>query len=194
MKHQINEILKEHKESLKLLNDENYTLVIEKIIEVMLTSLKSNKKILIAGNGGSASDAQHFAGEIVGRFLLERRGMPAISLSTDTSVLTCVGNDYGFDSIFSRQVEAIGEAGDVLFGISTSGNSENIIKAVEEAKKKEITTIGFLGRDGGKLKNICDINLIIPFEKTARVQEVHIIAIHTICKIVEERMILNEKQ
>lgn len=194
MKNEINEILEEHKEILKLLNNENYTLVIEKIIEAVLTCLKANKKILIAGNGGSASDAQHFAGEIVGRFLLERKGMPAISLSTDTSVLTCIGNDYGFESIFSRQVEALGEEGDVLFGISTSGNSKNIIKAIEEAKRKGVITIGLLGRDGGLLKEMCDISLVIPFDKTARVQEVHIITIHTICKIVEERMFLNEKK
>lgn len=189
MEKEINEILNEHVENLKLLNEENYTFIIKRIVEATVESLKENKKLLIAGNGGSASDAQHFAGEIVGRFLLERRGMPAISLSTDTSVLTSIGNDYGFDTIFSRQVEALGEKGDILFGISTSGNSENVLKAVIEAKKKGMKTIGLLGRDGGKLKQLCDISLVIPFEKTARVQEVHIMAIHTICKIVEERMI-----
>ncbi|MGE5455578.1 MAG: D-sedoheptulose 7-phosphate isomerase [Ignavibacteriales bacterium] len=188
MKERISEILEEHICNISLLREGEYISTIEKIVATQIKALKDGKKILIAGNGGSASDAQHFAGEIVGRFLLERKGMPAISLSTDTSVLTCIGNDYGYDKVFSRQVEALGNEGDIFIGISTSGNSNNVIEAVEEAKKQKMITIGFLGKDGGKLASMCDISLIIPFKITARVQEAHIIAIHTICELVEKEM------
>ena len=186
MKETINSVLNTHIEGMNSLLESNYDEDMSKIIDTMLESLNKGNKILIAGNGGSASDAQHFAGELVGRFLLEREGIPAIALNTDTSVLTCLGNDYGYDKVFSRQVEALGNAGDVFIGISTSGNSQNIIEAVNMAKRKNIKTIGFLGKDGGKLKDICDINLTIPFKSTARVQEAHITSIHIICEIVEK--------
>lgn len=192
MKKIIKARLNEHLENLQKLLDSSYCDMLEKIILLQIETLTSGNKILIAGNGGSASDAQHYAGEIVGRFLMERKGMPAISLSTDTSVLTCISNDYGYNKVFSRQVEALGISGDLFIGISTSGNSENIIEAVKEAKNKGLKTIGLLGKNGGKLKDICDISLIIPFESTARVQEAHILAIHTICEIVEK--VMAEKQ
>ncbi len=193
MKETINNVLNEHIEGMKSLYEDNYIEDLEKIVNLQLESLNNGGKILIAGNGGSASDAQHFAGELVGRFLLEREGIPAIALNTDTSVLTCLGNDYGYDKVFSRQVEALGKKGDVFIGISTSGNSQNIIEAVEMAKKKGIKTIGFLGKDGGKLKNMCDMNLIIPFKSTARVQEAHIMSIHIICEIIEKIIAEKEK-
>ncbi len=147
--------------------------------------LKSGYKILICGNGGSAADSQHFAAEIVGRFEKERKGFPAIALTTDTSALTAIGNDYGFENIFSRQVEALGEKGDILIGISTSGNSENVIKAVEVAKGRGIFTVGFLGKDGGKLKDIVDKAFIVRHKNTARIQEVHLTLEHTLCKIID---------
>lgn len=180
--------LDEHIENMNKLVDSSYCDVLEKIIQLQIKTLSSGNKILIAGNGESASDAQHYAGEIVGRFLMERKGLPAIALNTDTSVLTCIGNDYGYDKVFSRQVEALGVLGDLFIGISTSGNSDNIIEAVHEARSKGIKTIGLLGKNGGKLKEICDVSLIIPFESTARVQEAHILAIHTMCEIVEKEM------
>ncbi|WP_457639470.1 D-sedoheptulose 7-phosphate isomerase [Persephonella sp.] len=152
---------------------------------LMAKRLKSGRKVLICGNGGSAADAQHFAAEIVGRFEKERRGYPAIALTTDTSALTAIGNDYGFDQIFSRQVEALGEKGDILIGISTSGNSQNVIKAVETAKKIGIFTVGFLGKDGGKLKEIVDTAFIVPHSRTARIQEVHLTLEHTLCNIID---------
>ncbi len=192
MEKTINNVLDTHIEGMKSLKENGYIEDLKNVIEIQLESLNNGGKILIAGNGGSASDAQHFAGELVGRFLLEREGIPAIALNTDTSVMTCLGNDYGYDSIFARQIEAIGNEGDVFIGISTSGNSKNIIEAVEMAHKKGITTIGFLGKDGGILKNMCDANLIIPFKSTARVQEAHIMSIHIICEIIEE--IMAEKQ
>ncbi|NPA53969.1 MAG: D-sedoheptulose 7-phosphate isomerase [Aquificae bacterium] len=147
--------------------------------------LKAGYKILICGNGGSAADSQHFAAEIVGRFEKERKGFPAIALTTDTSALTAIGNDYGFEYIFSRQVEALGQKGDILVGISTSGNSENVIKAVEVAKEKGIFTVGLLGKDGGKLKDIVDKAFIVRHKSTARIQEVHLTMEHTLCKIID---------
>lgn len=185
MNETISNVLNTHIEGMKSLLESDYTSVLEKIINIQIECLENKGKILIAGNGGSASDAQHFAGELVGRFLLEREGLPAIALNTDTSVLTCIGNDYGYNKVFSRQVEALGNPNDVFIGISTSGNSENIIEAVEMAKAKGMKTIGLLGKNGGKLKNMCDISLVIPFNSTARVQEVHITSIHIICEIVE---------
>ncbi|WP_297457017.1 D-sedoheptulose 7-phosphate isomerase [Persephonella sp.] len=152
---------------------------------LMAKRLKAGYKVLICGNGGSAADAQHFAAEIVGRFEKERKGYPAIALTTDTSALTAIGNDYGFEYIFSRQVEALGQKGDILIGISTSGNSENVINAVEVAKKLGIFTVGFLGKDGGKLKDIVDTAFIVPHNRTARIQEVHLTLEHALCNVID---------
>ncbi len=153
---------------------------------LLAKKLKNGNKILICGNGGSAADSQHFAAEIVGRFEKERKGYPAIALTTDTSALTAIGNDYGFDKIFSRQVEALGEKGDILIGISTSGNSQNVIEAVKVAKQMGLFTVGFLGKDGGKLKDLVDYPFIVKHESTARIQEVHLTLEHTLCKIIDE--------
>lgn len=156
------------------------------IIKEISRQLAKGKKILIAGNGGSASDAQHFAAEIVGRFKLERRGYPAIALNTDCSVMTAWSNDYSFDTVYARQVEALGDKGDIFIGISTSGNSKNIIEAINKAKETGMISICLLGKDGGRLKELCDMSLIVPSENTARVQEVHILIIHIICSEVEK--------
>ncbi len=186
MEKRINEVIKEKISNLEYLKNSDYNKKLIEIINIQLESLKNGGKILIAGNGGSASDAQHFAGELVGRFLLERKALPAIALNTDTSVMTSIGNDYSYDTIFSRQVEALGKKGDIFFGISTSGNSKNIVEATLKAKEQGLITIGLLGRDGGKLKDICDFSLIVPFDSTARIQEVHIMTIHLICELVEK--------
>jgi D-sedoheptulose 7-phosphate isomerase len=153
-----------------------------------IQSLKAGGKILICGNGGSAADAQHFSAEIVGRFLKERRGYPAIALATDSSILTSVGNDYSFENIYARQVEAYAQPGDVLFGITTSGNSENIVRAVTAGKNAGIATIALLGRNGGSIKNMCDVSLVVPVSVTARIQECHIIIIHMICALIDEEL------
>ena len=171
--------------SLKKAFVEEYAEAIVNLGILMGKRLEAGYKILICGNGGSAADSQHFAAEIVGRFEKERKAFPAIALTTDTSALTAIGNDYGFDKVFSRQVEAIGEKGDILVGISTSGNSENVIKAVEKAKEMGIFTVGFLGKDGGKLKDIVDKAFIVRHSNTARIQEVHLTLEHTLCKIIE---------
>jgi len=151
----------------------------------MAELLMRGGRVLICGNGGSAADAQHFAAELSGRFVTERPALGGVALTTDTSALTAIGNDYGFDRIFSRQLEALGRTGDLLVGISTSGNSENIIQAVKTAKQLEIRTLGLLGRNGGKLKDMMDDCLIVPSNVTARIQEVHIMIIHFWCETVD---------
>lgn len=145
-------------------------------------------KIMFCGNGGSAADSQHLAAEFTGRFIEDRKPLPAVALSTDTSALTCIGNDYSFAEVFSRQVYALGKAGDSLIAISTSGNSVNVIKAVHAARELGITTIGLLGRDGGQLATLCDQAIIVPHKVTARIQEAHILIGHTICGGVEQKL------
>ena len=148
----------------------------------------SGKKVLLAGNGGSAADAQHLAGELVSRFCFDRPGIPAVALTTDTSILTAIGNDYGFDRLFDRQVQAQGVEGDVFLGISTSGNSENIIRALQYCRQAGIRTIGLTGSGGGRMKEWCDICLEVPSSETPRIQEVHILIGHMLCCIVEEKL------
>ncbi|MEM4240121.1 MAG: D-sedoheptulose 7-phosphate isomerase [Candidatus Woesearchaeota archaeon] len=157
---------------------------IEKTARIIINALKNSNKILICGNGGSAADAQHFAGELIVRFETERRSLPAIALTTDTSILTAGANDYGYDEIFARQVNGLGNKGDVLVAISTSGNSPNILKAIEAAKTKGMEIIGLTGKDGGKMKALPN-SIIIPSNTTARIQESHIMIIHTWCKLVD---------
>ena len=152
------------------------------------SALKQGQKILFVGNGGSAADAQHLAAEIVGRFERERSGLAALALTTDSSTLTSIANDYGFESIFSRQLEALGQEGDVFIAISTSGNSPNLVQAVEVAKAKGLVTIGMLGKTGGDLKALVDECLIVPSENTARIQEAHILIGHILCQLVEESL------
>jgi D-sedoheptulose 7-phosphate isomerase len=147
--------------------------------------IKNGGKILICGNGGSAADSQHIAAEIVGRFKKERKGLPAIALTTDTSILTSVGNDYGYDYIFARQVEALSTPKDVLIGITTSGNSANVVRAIEAANEIGASTIGLTGGTGGKLNALCEHNIIVPANVTARIQEAHIFIGHCLCEIIE---------
>lgn len=161
---------------------------LELLAQKCTEAFKANKKIILCGNGGSASDAQHIAAEFVGRFLKDRQALPSIALTTDTSILTAVGNDYGYDYVFSRQVEALGQEGDIFIGISTSGNSGNVIKAVEAAKEKGIYAVVLSGRDGGALKEYADMNLIVPSDITAHIQETHIMALHTLCTLIEVEM------
>ena len=158
------------------------------VVDLVAEALGKGRKLLVMGNGGSAADAQHFAAEIVGRFKLERRALPAIALSTDTSILTAVGNDYGFDLVFRRQVEALAEEGDVVVGISTSGSSQNVYAALLLAGEVGCRTIGLLGKDGGTIAGIVDIPLTVPVQDTPRVQEAHITIIHIICELVEKRL------
>jgi D-sedoheptulose 7-phosphate isomerase len=144
---------------------------------------------LICGNGGSAAEAQHFSAELVGRYLKDRKAFPAMSLSTDTSAITAIGNDYGFEKIFSRQVESLARSEDVIVCISTSGNSVNVIEAAKMAKKIGVKVVGLSGNDGGKLKSFCDINLVVPSSHTPYIQEVHLIIIHSICDLIDSSLI-----
>ncbi len=152
---------------------------------VVKTALSSGRKVLVCGNGGSAADAQHFAAELVGRFKKEREGLPALALTTDTSILTAIGNDYGFEMVFERQVKALGNEGDVLVGISTSGNSENVIKALKKAKEKSMKTVVLLGKGGGRMKGTGDTEIIVPSDDTPRIQEMHGLILHIICGIID---------
>ena len=158
---------------------------ISAVAQCLRDCLKQGGKILLMGNGGSAADCQHIAAEIVGRYKRERRGLPAIALTTDTSILTSVGNDYGFEFIFSRQVEALCGPLDVVIGLSTSGNSANVVRAIETAKQIGATTVGMTGGSGGKLASLCDFNLIMPSSDTPRIQEAHIFIGHVVCELVE---------
>lgn len=169
-----------------VLDDESLITNVEKAVSLINAIYKENKKILIAGNGGSAADAQHFAAEIVARFKRERKGYPAIALTTDSSIITAWSNDYAFETVFSRQVEALGQEGDVFIGISTSGNSKNIIEAVKRAKEMNITTICLLGNNGGALKDIIDLSIIVPSANTPRIQEVHTLLVHIISEEIEK--------
>ncbi|MCL2761090.1 MAG: D-sedoheptulose 7-phosphate isomerase [Desulfuromonadales bacterium] len=162
--------------------------VIKAVADSIIQGLSNGKKLLIMGNGGSAADAQHFAAEITGRFKMERPGLPAIALTTDTSAITAIGNDYGFDEIFSRQVQALACKGDIVFGISTSGNSENVIKGLNAAQAAGAVTIALLGKDGGKIKDIAELSIVIPSSDTPRIQEAHIMIIHILCDLLEKEI------
>ena len=161
---------------------------IEEVAQKCVDLYRTDKKTILAGNGGSAADAQHIAAELVGRYGFDRPSIPSLSLTTDTSNLTAIGNDYGYDQVFSRQLEGMGQEGDIFIGISTSGNSINIIKAFESAKKKNIMTVALTGRDGGEMAKVADIALIVPSNSTPRIQESHILIGHIICDIIEKEI------
>lgn len=165
---------------------ENLSGNIETACKVMVAVLKDGKKVLIAGNGGSAADAQHIAAELSGRFVKERKALPGIALTVDTSALTAIANDYGYHHVFSRQVEALAQPGDLFIGISTSGNSQGILNAFEAATKIGCKTLGLSGRDGGKMNGICELNIVVPSDVTARIQEMHILIGHIMCKAVDD--------
>nr|WP_067059015.1 D-sedoheptulose 7-phosphate isomerase [Mucilaginibacter sp. L294] len=165
---------------------ENLSGDIETACRLMVAVLKDGKKVLIAGNGGSAADAQHIAAELSGRFVKDRKALPGIALTVDTSALTAIANDYGYHHVFSRQVEALAQPGDLFIGISTSGNSQGILNAFETATKIGCKTLGLSGRDGGKMNGLCDLNIVVPSDVTARIQEMHILIGHIMCKAVDD--------
>lgn len=183
----IKQIEKEFEEHITLVSATFNSLgsTIAQAATVWISTLQGKNKILFAGNGGSAADAQHLAAELSGRYKIERSALPGIALTTDTSALTAIGNDYGFDYVFSRQVEAIGNEGDLLVLISTSGNSRNLVLAAESAKKRGIKIMALLGKNGGELKNICDLSMVVPSQNTPRIQEMHILIGHIICQQID---------
>ena len=190
----MNELIKkhilEHNIVLKSINELNETIDI--VANILIRCLKNNGTIFWCGNGGSASDSQHLAGELVGRFVDERKPLKSIALTADSAVMTCIVNDYGYEHIFSRQVEALGSKGDVLVGISTSGNSQNLLRAFEVANHKGIHTIGLLGKGGGKATAIVNESVIVSSNSTARVQEMHILIGHILCDLIEEGLSLKK--
>ena len=159
-----------------------------KAVAMIAEAFKANGKLLVFGNGGSAADAQHIAGELVNRFLQKRRGLPAIALTTDGGVLTCIANDTGFENVFARQIEALGTKGDVCLAISTSGASQNIVRACEQAREQGVKAIGLLGCDGGRVAALCDLALIVPSNDTQRIQETHNLVGHILCELIESEM------
>lgn len=176
-------------ECKKNLLEETQTLeMIKSVCEKIIECYNNGNKVYIFGNGGSAADAQHFAAELVGRFILERKALPAVAFTTDSSILTCMGNDYSFDVIFERQVEAFVQPGDIVIGITTSGNSKNVLLALEKANKIGATTVGLFGKTGGKGIEIADLPIVVSSNITANIQEAHIMIIHIICEFVEEAM------
>lgn len=172
----------------RMLDDARFMQQVTDMGQLLIDCYEAGHKLMIAGNGGSAADAQHIAAEFVSRFNFDRPGLPALALTTDTSILTAVGNDYGYEQVFRRQIEANGVGGDVFLGISTSGNSPNILRALEAARSKGVTTFGLTGRTGGKMLELCDHCLCVPSEETPRIQEAHILIGHTLCAMVEQAL------
>lgn len=189
MKSRINKCIKRSLENYtRILQDDVLQESIQKIVNESIVAFRSNKKMLLCGNGGSASDAQHIAAELSGRFYTDRPPLYAEALHVNSSYMTAVANDYGYEATYARMIEAAGRKGDVIIGISTSGNSPNVVKAMRKAKELEMLTIGFTGENGGKMKHICDIMICIPSNDTPRIQEAHILIGHIICQLIEEEM------
>jgi len=181
-------IARDIQESISVKSDllRSHVSLIEQAAKIVYDCFRRGNKVIFFGNGGSASDSQHLAAEFVGRYEKERRGLAAIALTTDTSILTAVSNDYSFERVFERQIEALGSKGDVAFGISTSGNSKNVLLAIRRAKLQGLTTIGFSGRSGGELHSLVDLSIVVPSDKTSRIQESHIMIGHIICERIDE--------
>ncbi|MBF0570131.1 MAG: D-sedoheptulose 7-phosphate isomerase [Candidatus Omnitrophica bacterium] len=184
MKDRIHAIIAESINVKRAALDKNLDAVV-KAASVVIACYRNGGKVLLCGNGGSAADSQHIAAEFIGRFQKERRALAAIALTTDTSILTSLANDYSYDLVFARQVEALGQKGDILIGISTSGKSANVLKAIEKAKAQGLTTVAFTGGDGGPMAQAADIAVIVPSKVTARIQESHIALFHALCEVVE---------
>ena len=181
------EITLNRKATESLLSDETVS-AIEKAAKTIISSLKKKGKIIVFGNGGSAADSQHMVAEFVGRFKKERKGIPAIALTTNTSSLTALSNDYSYDIVFKRQLEALAAKDDVVIGISTSGNAKNVIEALTYAKENNISSITITGKDGGKIKNLSDVSIIVKSDNTPNIQEAHILIVHIICGLVEDNL------
>lgn len=181
-----NQVKNSYEVKQEIYNNKELMSLIQEVCTKTIEVYKSANKTLIAGNGGSAADAQHIAGEFVSKFYFDRPGLASLALTTDTSIITAIGNDYGYEKLFSRQVQANGVKGDMFIGISTSGNSANVVEALKECKEKGIITVGLTGASGGKMAELCDYCIKVPSNETPRVQEAHILIGHIICAVVEE--------
>ncbi|HTL47024.1 MAG TPA: D-sedoheptulose 7-phosphate isomerase [Verrucomicrobiae bacterium] len=181
----LGQILDDHRDAVEKTFVPEHVAVLEKVAKEILRAFRSGNKLLLCGNGGSAADSQHIAAEFIARFKLERRSLPAIALTTDSSILTALANDYNYEVVFARQVEGLGQKGDILIGISTSGNSKNVLLAMEKAKAQGLVTIAFTGRSGGQMKKFADICFCAQSDKTPHIQEMHITCLHAVSEVVE---------
>ena len=184
----VSQVKKSYEVKRKLYSDIRLMALIKEVSQKITEIYRNGNKTLIAGNGGSAADAQHIAGEFVSKFYFDRPGLASMALTTDTSIITSIGNDYGYEKLFSRQIQANGVTGDMFIGISTSGNSVNVVEALKECKEKEIVTVGLTGQSGGKMNELCDYCIKVPSSETPRIQEAHILIGHIICAVVEEEL------
>jgi len=192
MSNDVADLLRQVAANMTAVADSKYPQAVKNAVDLVSETFAASRKLLVFGNGGSSADAQHFAAELVGRFVAERRALPAIALTTNQAVLTAWSNDHSFDDVFARQIEALGSKGDVAFGISTSGSSANVLKALERARERGLRTIGLTGGEGGRMAGLCDVLLSVPLTDTARIQEVHLVTYHAICAAVEARILASE--
>jgi D-sedoheptulose 7-phosphate isomerase len=191
MRQPLDAIFREVAGNMEAVADSSYLQSVSRAIELLHDAFASGRKLLVFGNGGSSADAQHFSAELVGRFVAERRPLPAIALTTNQAVLTAWSNDYSFEDVFARQVEALGTPGDVALGISTSGTSANVLAALRRARQRGLRTIGLTGANSGPMSELCDVLLAVPLTTTARIQEVHLVTYHAICAALEDRLVAN---
>jgi D-sedoheptulose 7-phosphate isomerase len=184
----VSRLLRETADTLRTVSDSNYTLAVEQALNLLEGAFREGRTLLVFGNGGSSADAQHLCAELVGRFLLDRRPLPAIALTTNQALLTAWSNDCRFDDVFVRQLEGLGRPGDVAWGISTSGNSANVVNGLRRARELGLRTIGLTGSDGGRAAEFCDVVMAVPLRETPRIQEVHLVTFHAICGALEQRL------
>ena len=188
MQSDISRLLRETADTLRAISESDYSASVEQALDVLEEAFRAGRSLFAFGNGGSSADAQHLCAELVGRFLLERRALPAVALTTNQALLTAWSNDYQFDDIFARQIEGLGRAGDVAWGISTSGNSANVVNGLRRAREIGLRTIGLTGAGGGRMAEHCDVLLAVPLRQTPRIQEVHLVTFHAICGALEQRL------
>ena len=188
MQSDISRLLREIADTLRAISESDYSASVEQALDVLEEAFRAGRFLFAFGNGGSSADAQHLCAELVGRFLLERRALPAVALTTNQALLTAWSNDYQFDDIFARQIEGLGKAGDVAWGISTSGNSANVVNGLRRAREIGLRTIGLTGAGGGRMAEHCDVLLAVPLRQTPRIQEVHLVTFHAICGALEQRL------
>jgi D-sedoheptulose 7-phosphate isomerase len=184
----VSRLLRETADTLRAVSESAYCEAVEQALDLLEHAFREGRTLLTFGNGGSAADAQHLCAELVGRFLLDRRPLPAVALTTNQALLTAWSNDYRFDDIFARQVEGLGRAGDVAWGISTSGNSANVVNGLRRARELELRTVGLTGSEGGRMAEYCDVLMAVPLRETPRIQEVHLVTFHAICGALEQRL------
>jgi D-sedoheptulose 7-phosphate isomerase len=184
----VSRLLRETSDTLRAVSESAYGEAVEQALDLLENAFREGRTLLTFGNGGSSADAQHLCAELVGRFLLDRRPLPAVALTTNQALLTAWSNDYRFDDVFARQIEGLGRAGDVAWGISTSGNSANVVNGLRRARELELRTVGLTGSEGGRMAEYCDVLMAVPLRETPRIQEVHLVTFHAICGALEQRL------